>query len=95
MTTLLIVILVVLAASAICSGTEAALFSTPMIKVRQLADNKVKGAQSLLQLRENMTRPIAMIVVMNNIANIVGSMLIGGMATEVFGSQWLGVFSGV
>ena len=95
MTTLIIVVLVVLAASAICSGTEAALFSTPMIKVRQLAEAQVKGAQSLLEIRENMSRPIAMIVVMNNIANIVGSMVIGGMASEVFGSQWLGIFSGV
>ena len=87
MTTLIIVVLVVLAASAICSGTEAALFSTPMIKVRQLADTKAKGAEALLEIRENMSRPIAMIVVMNNIANIVGSMVIGGLASDEFGSE--------
>ncbi|MEE2787602.1 MAG: hemolysin family protein [Myxococcota bacterium] len=94
MTSLLIVVVIVLLASAMCSGTEAALFSTPMIKVRQLAESKVKGAASLLEIRQRMSRPIAMIVIMNNVANIVGSMVIGAMATDVFGAQWIGVFSG-
>ena len=61
--------------------------------MRQLAESKVKGAVSLLDIRERMSRPIAMIVIMNNIANIVGSMVIGSMATEVF-ITWIGVFSG-
>jgi len=93
MITLFIVVGIVLLSSALCSGTEAALFSTPMIKVRQMAESKKRGAVALLKIREQMSRPIAMIVIMNNIANIVGSMVIGVLAAEAFGSQWMGVFS--
>jgi len=95
MVVLLVAVFIVLISSALCSGIEAALFSTPMIKVKQLADTDTKGAHSLLKIRENMNRPIAMIVILNNIANIVGSMVIGVLATNQFGSQWMGVFSAV
>lgn len=86
---------IVLIASAICAGVEAALFSVALIKVRQLADSKVKGAKSLLKISENMSRPIAMIVILTNISNIVGSMVIGVLAAKVLESQWIGVFSTV
>lgn len=92
---LIIAVFVVLLASALCSGTEAALFSMPMIRVRQLAETKSRAAQALVTIRQNMGRPIASIVILNNIANIVGSIIVGGIATTVLGNQWLGLFSGV
>ncbi len=49
-------ILVVLLSSALCAGTEAALFSIPVIKVRQMVQDQKFGAKSLLQIRENMKR---------------------------------------
>jgi CBS domain containing-hemolysin-like protein len=93
MTELLIAVLVVILGSALCSGTEAALFSVPVIKVRQLAASGTPAARVLLQIRENMSRPIATIVVLNNVFNIVGSIVVGGIAAVVLGDQWLGVFS--
>lgn len=49
----------------------------------------------MLGVRESMGRPIAAIVVLNNIANIVGSIATGAIAARVLGSQWVGVFSAV
>ncbi len=95
MTTLIIAVLLVLISSALCSGTEAALFSVSIIKVRQLADTGKKAALALLSIRENMNRPIAAIVILNNIANIVGSIAVGNLAASALGNQWLGLFSGV
>lgn len=95
MTILILVVLLLVISSALCSGSEAALFSITMIKVRQLVELKKRGAQALLTIQENMGRPIAAIVILNNIANIVGSIVVGNIAAEVLGSQWLGVFSGV
>lgn len=86
---------IVLIASAICAGVEAALFSVPLIKARQLADAQVRGAKSLLKISEAMSRPIAMIVILTNISNIVGSMVIGVLAGKALDSQWIGVFSTV
>jgi CBS domain containing-hemolysin-like protein len=93
MTTLFFIIFLTLAVSALCSGAEAALFSISMVRVRQFAEGGGAAAKALLQIRENMARPISTIVVLNNIANIGGSLVIGNLATEVFGSQWIGVFS--
>lgn len=96
MTTLFIVAFLVIFISAICSGTEAALFSVPIMKVRQMVDEGgIRGTRSLLKIREKMNRPIAMIVILNNIANIVGSIFVGVIATKELGSEWLGVVSGV
>ena len=95
MLVLLIAIGIVLLSSAICSGSEAALFSVPIVKVRRLAQSKRPGAQALLSIRERMNRPIATIVILNNIANIVGTSVVVIVATDVLGDQWLGLVSGV
>lgn len=95
MLTLIIAIGIVLLSSAICSGSEAALFSVRLVKVRRLAQSKRPNALALLSIREQMNRPIATIVILNNIANIVGTIVVGYIATAVLGKQWLGVVSGI
>ncbi|MCC9077339.1 hemolysin family protein [Litorilinea aerophila] len=92
---LLFAVLFVLLASGICSGTEAALFSVRIVRVRQLLEEGHPAAGALLAIRENMSRPIATVVILNNIANIVGSITVGTLAAHVLGEQWLGVFSGI
>lgn len=92
---LVLAVLTVLLGSGLASGTEAALFSVPVIKVRQRAQANNKTAQILLKIRENMNRPIATIVIINNIFNIVGSIVVGSIAAATLGDQWLGVFSGM
>ncbi|MEO1765272.1 MAG: hemolysin family protein, partial [Cyanobacteria bacterium J06629_18] len=88
-------VIFVISGSALCSGIEAALFSVSTLKVRQLAQTKNPSAVALLAIRENMNRPIATIVVINNVFNIVGSIITGNLAREVLGSNLLGLFSGV
>lgn len=92
---LIFVVIFVISGSALCSGIEAALFSVSTLKVRQLAQSKKPSAVTLLAIRENMNRPIATIVIINNIFNIVGSILTGSLAGAVLGDTWLGVFSGI
>ncbi len=92
---LLIAIGIVLISSAICSGSEAALFSVPIVKVQRLAQSNRPSALALLSIREQMNRPIATIVILNNIANIVGTSVVTILASEVLGSQWLGLVSGM
>lgn len=92
---LITAVLIVLGSSALCSGCEAALFSVSLVRVRQLAQSNRPAALTLLRIREHMSRPIATIVILNNIANIVGSIIVGGIAARALGSEWLGVFSGM
>lgn len=95
MLALIIVVTVVLLGSAFCSGTETALLSVSAIRVRQLAQSKKPAALALASIRLHMNRPIATIVILNNIFNIVGSIIIGSLTTQVLGDHWLGVFSGI
>ena len=95
MLVLVIAIGIVLLSSAICSGSEAALFSVRLVKVRRLAQSKRPEALALLSIRERMNRPIATIVILNNIANIVGTSVVTILASDVLGSRWLGLVSGI
>ena len=88
-----LIVLLVLVVSALCSGTEAALFSVSPIKARQAEQAGLYGGKTLGRLLEDLTKPIAAIVIVNNLANIVGSIVIGKLAADAFGSQWLGAFS--
>jgi CBS domain containing-hemolysin-like protein len=92
--TLAIAVLIVLICSGICSLVEAALFSVSQIKVRQLAESRRPAALALSRVRENMRDPIAAVVILTNISNIIGSIMVGGIAAEVLGSKWMGTFSG-
>ncbi|MEL6494669.1 MAG: hemolysin family protein [Cyanobacteria bacterium J06623_7] len=95
MLALIIVVTVVLLGSAFCSGTETALLSISPIKVRQLAQSKKPAALALAGIRLHINRPIATIVILNNIFNIVGSIMIGSLTSKVLDDAWLGVVSGV
>lgn len=93
MEALIITVFAVLILSALCSGSEAALFSVSLLNVQRLADSGHVSAQALLAIRRKMNRPITTLVILNNLANIGGSMFIGSLATAVFGSHWMGLFS--
>lgn len=95
MLSLVLIIIIVLLGSAFCSFVETVLLTVSEIKVKQWAQSKKTSALALLKIKKKMNRPIATIVILNNIFNIVGSILIGSLATEVLGTNWLGVFSGL
>lgn len=90
---LILAVLAVVAGSALCSMTEAALFSVSLVRVEERAQQIGGAARILLRIRRNMERPIATIVVLNNIANIVGSIMVGAFAADLLGDRWLGLFS--
>jgi CBS domain containing-hemolysin-like protein len=92
---LVVTVLVVLVGSGLCSGAEAALLSVPEVRARQLAEEGGKRARALLAVKLGIARPISAIVVLNNVFNIVGSIMVGRAATLVFGTAWVGVVSGV
>lgn len=76
-----IVVALVIVASAICSGTEAALFSLRISKAKELAQRSNNG-KVLKNIKENPDRPTSAIVIFNNVANIVGTFYITILATE-------------
>lgn len=73
-----------LVCSAICSMTEAALFSLPITKARQMSELS-KNGQIVRKIRENPARPVSIIVIFNNIANIVGTYFVASLAATKLG----------
>jgi len=99
MTELILAIIALLASSALASGTEAALFAIPQSKVMTLVQEKRRGSMALHKVKENMARPIMAIVIINNIANIIGSIAVGAIAEARFGHYdglpVVGIISGI
>jgi CBS domain containing-hemolysin-like protein len=93
MTQLVVSVLLVLFFSALASGTEAALFSVPYGKVMSAVEQKRKGATALKQVKDDFRRPITTIVIINNLSNILGSIAVGALASELFEARFIGLFS--
>jgi len=83
---LLILVVVVLAGSALCSAVEAALLTVNPIRVHELAarPRPVAGARRLAQLRQRLGRTLSVLVIANNGFNIFGSLMLGGYAAWLF-----------
>lgn len=84
-------VLLLLIASALCSGTEAAIFSLPISKARQMAE-KGRTGKTVCDIRERPARPISVIVILNNLANIVGTYFIASLAATRLEGAWQTAF---
>jgi CBS domain containing-hemolysin-like protein len=78
---LAIAVIAILSASALFSCVEAAFFSLPLTKARQMAEKSHLGAL-VCKIRENPARPISTIVILNNLANIAGTYFIADLASS-------------
>ena len=83
---LILLVVVVLVGSALCSGVEAALLTVNPIRVHELAarSRPATGAVRLAQLRQRLGRTLSVLTIVNNAFNIFGSMMLGAIAAVVF-----------
>ena len=86
---LALLVVLVIAGSALCSGVEAALLTVNPVRVHELASRSkpVRGARRLEQLRQRLGRTLSVLVIANNGFNIFGSLMLGGYAAIVFKRQ--------
>lgn len=93
MTAFLLSVFFTLGVSAFCSMLEAMVLSTRSIEVEKLKETNPRSGQLLERLRGNLEGTIASILTINTVANTMGSIVVGVLATKVFGDWWLGVIS--
>ena len=91
----LIVLMVLLSFSALFSASETALMSLSKIRVRNMVDNKVKGAKTISNLIENPNKLLSGILIGNNIVNIGASALATKLAMDFFGSAGVGIATAI
>ena len=92
---LILISALILLLSFLASSMEAALFSVTPVQIERLLEQHKPGAARLRATKERIQESIVAIVILNNIANIAGSIFVGAIATEVFADLWVGVFSGL
>ncbi|OLQ92587.1 hemolysin [Vibrio ponticus] len=92
---LTIYVTVAIGVSFICSVLEAVLLSITPSFIAQMRQQGHPSADRLTALKQDIDRPLASILTLNTIAHTIGAATAGAQAAVVFGSEWLGVFSGV
>jgi CBS domain containing-hemolysin-like protein len=93
---LLVYVAVAVGISFVCSLLEAALLSSRNVTLVEQASRGNKGAGLLLEIRtERVDDAISAILTLNTVANTLGATMAGAQAARVFGSKWVGLFSGL
>jgi len=93
--TLVLVVMIGLATSFLCSILEAVLLSMTHSYVALLQERGARVGALLGRMRANIDEPIAAILTLNTIAHTVSATVAGALALRVFGEAWLAVFSAI
>jgi len=95
MVTLAIAVTLTLVISALCSVLEAMILSTTPTDIELLKQRNRHRGEQLEQIREDIEETISSILTLNTLANTLGAVLVGGIATRLFGHASLGIVSGL
>ena len=95
MSLLLIAIFSTLVVSFFCSLCEAMILSTSVSEVEALKETHPKRGATLERLKTHLDETISAILTLNTIANTLGSVIVGGLATKLYGNAVLGIISAV
>ena len=95
MSLLLVSVLLLLLLSGLTSMAEAAIFSVPPSRVHLAVEYGRRGSRRLLRIKEEIQRPVATLVVLNNCVNIGGSIFVGFLAEREFGDKLIALYSAV
>lgn len=82
-------IVLLLVASAFFSASETAYTSMNLIRIRTMAENKVKGARKALYISEHSDRALTTILVGNNIVNILATTLCAFILSQLLDNPTL------
>ncbi|KAL0231268.1 hypothetical protein GEMRC1_010672 [Eukaryota sp. GEM-RC1] len=82
-----------LVVSFICSLLESALYSVPRHILEDLSNNgktlaAQKSAKRVLKYKDDIDRPLAAVLTLNTVVNIVGSSGVGGQTALVYGPEY-------
>lgn len=90
---LLIAVCIVLSVSAAASLCEAALYSVPVAHVEAMAQRDLRSGHLLRRLKGKIDEPIAVILLLNTIANTAGASITGYLAARALGEGAIVYFS--
>lgn len=90
---------ILIGAFILLSGTmsliDAAMLSVSRAEIEELVIRKLWGAGALKKLSRHMTRAVIVIVIFSNLVNILGPILVGEAAIQLFGNNIIGVITAI
>ena len=91
----LVIVIILLSASAFFSSAETALMTSNKLKMRNLAENGDKRAAKVLKVTENTDKMLSAILIGNNIVNLTASSISTALTLKIFGSKLVGIATGI
>lgn len=91
----LVILLVLLSASAFFSSAETALMTSNKLKIRNLAEGGDKRATKVIDITANTDKMLSAILIGNNIVNLSASSLSTTLTLKLFGSSLVGIATGI
>ena len=91
----LVILVLLLSASAFFSSAETALMTSNKLRIRNLAENGDKRAEKVLEITANTDKMLSAILIGNNIVNLSASALSTTLTLKAFGSSLVGVATGI
>ena len=91
----LVILLVLLSASAFFSSAETALMTSNKFKIRNLAEGGDKRATKVIDITANTDKMLSAILIGNNIVNLSASSLSTTLTLKLFGSSLVGIATGI
>jgi len=90
---LFLVVTLAIVVSALTNIIEVVLYSVPASHVEVLARAGTRSGRLLKRFKADVQKPITAVLILNNIANIMGAAVAGAVAASVLGEQLLAPFS--
>lgn len=90
---LIIIILSSMTSAFLCNIAEACLLSLSATDIARMAEKKPRLAALWKKFKDDIQRPIAVILIVNTLTNMIGATLAGAQFNELFESRWLTLFS--
>lgn len=91
----LVIVIILLSASAFFSSAETALMTSNKLRMRNLAENGNKRAAKVLKVTENTDKMLSAILIGNNIVNLTASSISTALTLKIFGSRLVGIATGI
>jgi putative hemolysin-related protein len=91
----LVILVLLLSASAFFSSAETALMTSNKLRIRNLAENGDKRAEKVLEITTNTDKMLSAILIGNNIVNLSASALSTTLTLKMFGSSLVGIATGI
>ncbi|MGB8227409.1 MAG: CNNM domain-containing protein, partial [Sedimentisphaerales bacterium] len=93
MSVFLISVAVALGVSFLCSLAEAALLSLTPSQIARLSQKHPSIGQIWQNFKSDITRPIAVILILDTSAHTIGASVAGSSVANLFGAKWIWLFS--